>query len=677
MKGAVVKSVSFSPIGPWPLVVLAAVAVTVLTLWAYRHRLQTTTGRWRWLALGLRLAAVLLCLLAAVRPSVVLMQKVKQSATILFLIDSSTSMLLTDEVRGQSRWDVARKGLTQARDAVKKLGPGLEAKFYRFDSTVRDQKPDDASPPDGKQTALGTALMESHKRQAGSRVAAMVVYTDGATNAGLHPITAAQYLKNQQVPVVPVGVGTESAGAASRDIAARELVAGPTVFVKNKLQVRGSFNVRGYPNQPIEVELLVEGHPEPVAKTTIKAPEGTEVVPVRGLEYIPEIAGETKITLRVPPKEGELSRTNNEISTYVTVLKGGLNVLYLQGPNFSWEYKFLTRALDPSPDIGTVLKVIRRPPQNNPDDLSDAEFASGRYDVYILGDVPADFLTRRQHHLLVNAVERGAGLIMLGGRSSFGAGGWASNDVAGILPVEIHPGDGQMEPEEGLKVLPNTTSLDNYVLRLGPTRAESQRVWESLPPIPGANRLGPPKPGATVMAQAANHEVLMAGQESGKGRVMAFAGETWVWARATDETQLAHRKFWRQAIFWLAHKENQGESHIKLSLDRRRVALGEKVELTVTARDAKNDPIANAKYETTVTHLGAEGKPESAQLYNQGDEAHGTYFPTVAGEYRVTVSGSHNGRTSAETRPASSSIRTTARSRTPPPTMPCSVKSRS
>src|SRR3954462_6227145 len=63
---------TFSPIGPWPLVAVAALLVTVLTVWAYRQRMRTSSGRWRWFALGLRLAAILLCVLASLRPSVVL-----------------------------------------------------------------------------------------------------------------------------------------------------------------------------------------------------------------------------------------------------------------------------------------------------------------------------------------------------------------------------------------------------------------------------------------------------------------------------------------------------------------------------------------------------------------------------------------------------------------------------
>ena len=33
-------SVSFSPIGPWPLVVVSALAVMALTIWAYWARMK-------------------------------------------------------------------------------------------------------------------------------------------------------------------------------------------------------------------------------------------------------------------------------------------------------------------------------------------------------------------------------------------------------------------------------------------------------------------------------------------------------------------------------------------------------------------------------------------------------------------------------------------------------------
>ncbi|MEJ7639617.1 MAG: hypothetical protein WKF75_17005 [Singulisphaera sp.] len=140
-------TVSFSPIGPWPLVVSSALGVMLLTIWAYRLRMRGTSGRWRWLALGLRLAAVLLCVVAALRPSVLILQKKDQPASLIFLLDSSASMKLTDEVGAQSRSGVALKILGRARAALKDLGPMLDVKFYRFDSNSGTTSPTSPPPP--------------------------------------------------------------------------------------------------------------------------------------------------------------------------------------------------------------------------------------------------------------------------------------------------------------------------------------------------------------------------------------------------------------------------------------------------------------------------------------------------------------------------------------------------
>jgi hypothetical protein len=637
-------SVSFNPIGPWYIVALAALVVTILTIWAYERRLRGTTGRWRWIALALRLGAVLVCLLGSLRPSVVLQEKKKQPAALVFMIDDSTSMNITDEVRGQSRWGVALKAISQARKVAEGLGKGLDVRFYRFSQTLREQQPEDASEAAGVETALGSNLLDAVSRQIGKRVASVVVLSDGANNSGIPPLVAARQLKTQDVPVVAVPFGSENAGPASRDIAIRDLIASPTVFVKNQLQVKGTLVVRGFPNQPIAVEMLVEGQTEPVATKEIRAPEGTEVVPITGLKYIPQLAGEKKITLRVKPHDGELIRTNNEISTYVNVLSGGLNVLYIQGPGAAWEYRFLFKALAASPDINGEFRQIRRPAEEPRSEIGDEEFAPGRYNVYILGDLPASFLTRVQHRLLANAVDKGAGLIMLGGHSSFGTGGWASTDLARLLPVQIRAGDGQVEPEGGIKFIPNVRGLESYLFQVGANPVESLRIWNSLPPITGTNQFGEAKLGSILMAESPERYPLMIGAEAGKGRTIAFGGETWVWARSTEEGRLAHRKFWRQVIFWLAHREDKGENQVKLTLDHRRLAVGQKLELTVTARDAKNAPISGVQYETKVEREGAN-QADAVELFTQGDEAKGIHFvKTPPGEYRVTVIARKDGK---------------------------------
>ena len=64
--------------------------------------------------------------------------------------------------------------------------------------------------------------------------------------------------------------------------------------------------------------------------------------------------GEVKVTLKVDPLPGEVSQVNNEISTYVTVTKEGVSVLYVEGKYRAWEPKFIRYALSQDPRIRLV-----------------------------------------------------------------------------------------------------------------------------------------------------------------------------------------------------------------------------------------------------------------------------------------------------------------------------------
>ncbi len=644
-------SVSFDPVGNWFVVAAFAIIVTGLTLWAYLARMRSSVGWWRWLALGLRLAAILLCLIAALRPAVVLQEKKKLAATLIILSDASKSMTVNDEASGESRWELERKTLAQAREVCKSLGEGLKVKYFRFDKHIRDDPADDKAPPDGKETAAGQAILDAVQGETGSRVASVIFLGDGSNNAGPSPLTVARRMRTQDVPINTVGFGAENAGSNSRDLAVRDLVTSPTVFIKNNLEIKGTIVARGFPNERLDLQMFVEGDEGPIAQQRIKVPSSGEIVPFAGLSYRPQTAGEKKITVRVEPKKGELVETNNAYSTFITVMKGGLNVLFVQGPHAPWEQKYWMRSVASSPDIQADLRVVRSPATANKGEVNDSDFTPGRYDVYVLSDLPADFLTSAQQALLAHAVERrGAGLIMLGGRSSFGAGGWDRTEIGRVLPVTVSPRDPQIEPETGVKFVPNPKSLDNYLLQIASTREESRVLWSMLPPLSGINHLGKLKPNAEVFGISGDSsaEPIMVGAEVGTGRVLAFGGETWVWTRTSNEARQAHRKFWRQVIFWLAHKEDKGENEVKIRLDARRIASGQSLDFRVTATDAKGAPISGLKFETRVT---LEGDPkvkysEPVDVFKKGDEAHGTFFAKEAppGDYRVSTVATKDGK---------------------------------
>ena len=641
-------SFSFNPVGSWLTVSLLGIAVTSVTLWAYAHRMKTATGIWRYFALGFRLGAILICLFAALRPSVIYKEKAKQPASLVFLIDDSTSMKVNDAVDGQSRWDFARKTLDEARKFGDKVGTEFTMRYYRFNKDLKDDTPTSDPGPVGTGTAIGSAMIEASRRETGQRIASIFVLTDGANNAGLAPQTAADQLKSRSIPVVTLGFGQKTTSTSNRDIAIKDLDAPASVSVKNDMIIAGTLQARGFAKQAVTVDLLVDDNPIPVASKRMVIPDGVDQIPITGLKYTPSTTGEKKITLSARPVDGETVPSNNSVSTFVSVLKGGLNVLFIQGPHFTWEYKYFMRGIASSLDIKADLVIVKSPYEQNKVKLPTEFFTPGRYDVYVFSDVPKTHLSRDQQNMLVKAVEKGAGFIMLGGRSSFGMGGWGSTPIASLLPTDVKENDGEILPEQGVRFEPNPLSLESYLLQIAPTREESSNLWNRLPPLSGINRLGQLKPQANVLgySKADPKDAIMVAKESGAGRSLAFAGETWNWAR-TPVGVPAHRRFWRQVIFWLSHKEDKGETDIKIKLDARRVSLGETLDFGVTALDAKRNPIPNVRYETKVEKDGdPQGKSSKVELFAQGDQMRGG-VPTqqsTPGDYKITVTATKDGQ---------------------------------
>ena len=426
-------------------------------------------------------------------------------------------------------------------------------------------------------------------------------------------------------------------------MAVKELLVNPQVFVKNELEVAAQVQVTGYLNRQVAVRLMVETSPgkmEAVAERIIQASADGQLVPVR-FAYVFQSPGEYKISVETAEQPGELVTTNNRLSSFVNVLKGGLKVLYLEG-DLRVEQKFLRRSLDASPDIHVdFLRINPLKPQTKPQDLAD-RFQLGKYDVYVLGDIDSKVFTADELNVLAQSVSRGAGLIMLGGFHSFGPGGYGETPLAPVLPVvmdrlERQDFGGPIRTDLHLpgpvKMMPTAIGLRHFALMLGP-EASNRATWEKLPPLDGANRFGKLAPAAVVLA-AAGADPLLVAHSFGNGRVMAFAGDT-TWHWWMEGFEAAHKRFWRQVVLWLARKDESQQGNVWVKLAERRLAPGQPVEFIAGAQTSTGEPVADLSGQSEI--VLPDGSRRPVALTRQGDVLSGSFRGTsTAGDYAVEV----------------------------------------
>jgi uncharacterized membrane protein len=393
---------------------------------------------------------------------------------------------------------------------------------------------------------------------------------------------------------------------------------------------------------------------EVVATLRPRATESTQLISLDAT-YIPEMPGERKLTVRAVPPEGvsELVTTNNELSTFVTVLEGGLRVLYLEGrPRV--EMAFIRRSLDASQDIEVDARVYdQRDRKSWPLDLAE-ELQPGKYDVYIIGDLDSSALWSESQtanlDALVKAVHGGAGLIMLGGYHSFWPGGYQRTPLRSILPLEVadidlvarqefdDPIQKDLHLAGPLQMLPDQRNADVSFMQLAP-RADNLEAWKKLPPLKGANKFHKLKDAAIPLAVTAGGDVLMAALEPGRGRVLAFAADsTYQWRLHGFDAM--HKRFWRQVILWLAHVEETGAGDVWVRPGQRRYSPGQRVDFTAGVKSLDPGVVQNARLEAEV--ISPSGTRQVLRLTRQGDELSGSVLETQEpGDYRIVVTGSH------------------------------------
>ena len=677
------------------LVILGVAAVSLL--WSYGRSGSSASRSVRVACALLKGAGFAALALALVEPRLTGSRAKKGANAFALLADSSQSLQVKDAGSDATRGDWIRDRLRKDRPWKTRLAQDFDVRSYAFDSHLRAVEGYDALAFDGTGSALGSSLSALARRFKGLPLAGALVFTDGnRTDLGdLDPASLPPIF-----PVIPPSRGV------ARDVGVSGVSVTQTNFESAPVVIRADVASAGFDGRAIVAavvdesgkvverqELTAEGGGKPTSFRFQFRPErrGISFYQVRAFAASAEKVG-TPGTLD-ESASGEQTLANNARLVVVDQGGGPYRVLYVSGrPN--WEFKFLRRALadDEQVQLVGLIRIARRVAKfdfqasgtrtNSPlfdgfdnadpdtaersdqpvlirlDTSDEAELRDGfpkaadelyRYHAIVLDDLEAGFFTQDQLTLIRDFVaQRGGGLLMLGGPDSFADGKYDRTPVGDLLPVYLDrtvDAPGVSDGELSLS-LTREGWLQPWV-RTERTEDQERAKLAQAPPYRVLSRVGPIKPGASVLAEvrdaAGGVFPALAAQPFGAGRVAALlVGD--LWRRALHREGAAESdldRSWRQAVRWLVG-DVPGRVAVAVK-PRGDSATGSgsapAVEIAVRVKDAEYRPLDNAKVVLKVTlpdkstlmlDAGPDGR--EAGLYST------TYVAKEPGPYRVEAS---------------------------------------
>ncbi len=667
-----------------PAIVLALAALVALA-WAYLR--TPSPARLRYACQGLKAAALLLLAVCLVDPLYVGSRPRPGSNLMLVVADNSRSLQLSNPGESRSRGAAMQASLSEQAPWLTRLAQDFDVRRYSFDTHLQAAQDFTGLTFAGEASTLASSLTALAERYRGQPVAGIVLFTDGnATDLDDRTSTW-----KQLPPIYPVQVASDAAAA---DVALTQVAVSQTNFEASPVTIAAEIDTQSVAGRKVVVRVLNE-RDEEVERRVVPVTQADETIQQRFL-LKPERAGVSFYRVHAglegedalpadPAKSAEATLANNR--RLATVDRGGgpYRVLYVSGlPN--WEFKFLRRALSKDDEVSLVglVRIAKKEPKftflsrndertnplfrgfgNKADEQAEQydepvllrlgtqdqeELRGGfpkdaaelfKFQAVILDDVEAGFFTQDQLSLLQQFVgQRGGGLLMIGGRGSFGPGGYARTPVAEMLPVYLDRGTAEPAPDEYHLKLTREGWLQPWI-RVRASEPDEQQRLAAMPGFRSLNRIEAIKPGASVLAEVETasggaHPALVV-QPFGRGRAAALlVGDLWRWTmRRPDVQQSDLEKAWRQTVRWLV-----ADVPRPVEVETRRAAGAglPAREIIVRASDPKFSPLDNAQVTLTVhtpdhreIALVAESSDRTAGEYRA------TFAPRVAGAYRAEV----------------------------------------
>ncbi|MGA2499852.1 MAG: hypothetical protein ABSH20_19110 [Tepidisphaeraceae bacterium] len=442
---------------------------------------------------------------------------------------------------------------------------------------------------EGSLTAIGDAVRGVISKKRGQPIAGVLLVTDGVSNSGVQPASAASLAGQDRVPLYVYGVGITS----PKDIiVAPELIAQDVAFAKDDVPV--AVRVRGMGMTGQSAMLTVRMGEDKVDKEVTFNGDGEQIVTVA---LTPQKPGNYTIEALIPPREDEVVKTNNSASKPIRVIDGKIKVLYVeQYPR--WEFKYVQAALVRDRRIDFKCLLIEADPTvaRGKDSPYLEEFPVRKedlfkYDCIVIGDVDPKFFSPTQMEAMGEFVSRFGGAIVMVAGKRYAPNAYRRTLFEKMLPVELESDTSvTLNAGKPVKLELTPAGKSSQMLRLSPKELDSFQKWAAMPAIYWLNKVARAKPAAEVLlvdpdpANATRYGKMpvLAIQQYGMGQVMYMGTDNfWRWRKNAGDKY--HSMLWGQITQRLALPHLLGASkRTHLMADAKRYNTGDPV--TVYAR---------------------------------------------------------------------------------------------
>jgi uncharacterized membrane protein len=635
------------------LAVVAAALAGLYVLWTYR-RLAALPPRDRAVLFGLRVALIAVVLFALMQPTLQLKTAVPQQNFIGILLDDSRSMQIPDQ-QNQPRAEFVRDQFGRADGPLlSELGRRFQLRLFRFSSQSERLQSSAELGFAGTASRYSQALDRARDELSGLPVAGLVLVGDGADNSQAAMDQTISGLNAQGMPVFSVGVGQEQ---LTRDVQLTRADTPRRALKGSNLVVDVVVSQTGYAGET--VPLIVEDAGRIVSQQDVKLPPDGEAATVH-VRFLASEAGPRLFRFRIPVQGSEEVAENNQRELLVQVDDRLERILYLEGQPRP-EMKFIKMAAERDDNLGLVVLQRTAPEKYYRFGVESGEELVGgipitreelfKYRAIVLGSFEAAAFTLEQQRLLAEFVEvRGGGLLALGGRHSFGEGGWTGTPLAAALPVVIEPAIGGEAPEivDEVVVTPTPIGANHPATQIAAPNEDVAAKWRELPPLTSVNPIYEAKPGATILlagqdARGRQH-IALAFQRYGRGKSLAFTPQDsllWRMHASMPLEDTTFFTFWQRLLRWLV---DGVPDRVMVSAAPGSVQRGEPVTLTADMVDPEHQGVNNAQVTAQVT--APSGRLEDVPMewsVRRPGEYTARFTPSEDGLYRVRVGGTYGG----------------------------------